>query len=291
MALKRTVSAALAALVCLAVLNGCSTMKTTWRSTRKMYRHYVNTDPTIDLTDQGITDKGLQRLAALFMPVDERLMEMMRTLSCQDTPPEPDWPQQFLAGHSWLSGVAVLDNTGMVRFQAPSTSLRPLDFAPLLEFADRYKLRKQAAAVATDEFGTVVMLAAPYFEHNEWTGLVVAFFDPRNLLHFSPDPTALAVVTSTGQFWPGTSPASEALAGLNWSAVLKGTVQGETAAAGGKWVWVSRYLGQLQLIYLTDVQTTQAVQSAPRQPATPPAPETPPADAASPANAGATATP
>jgi hypothetical protein len=97
-------------------------MKTTWRSTKKLYRHYINVDPTIDLSDQGISDKGLQHLAALFMPVDERLMNMMRALGCQDTPPESDWPQQFLANYSWLSGVAVLDNAGVVRMQAPSTS-------------------------------------------------------------------------------------------------------------------------------------------------------------------------
>lgn len=254
-------------------------MKTTWRGTKKMYRRYINTNPTIDLTDPGISDQGLQRLAALFMPVDERLMEMMRALGCQDTPPESDWPQQFLANHSWLSGVVVLDNTGVVRSQVPSTAMRPLDFAPLLEFADRYKLRKQGATVTTDEFGTVVMIAAPYFEHNDWVGLVVAFFDPRNLLRFSPDPEALAVVTSTGQAWAGASPASEALAGINWSNILKSTVQGDITAAGGKWVWVSRYFGQMQIVYLTDAHVAPAAKLEPKQPATPPVPEAAPADA------------
>ena len=52
---------------CLVFLTGCGTMKTTWRDTRKLYREYINTDPTIDLSDEGIGDKGLQRLAALFM--------------------------------------------------------------------------------------------------------------------------------------------------------------------------------------------------------------------------------
>lgn len=289
--MKRTVSAALAALVCLAVLAGCSTMKTTWRSTKKLYRHYINVDPTIDLSDQGISDRGLQHLAALFMPVDERLMNMMRALGCQDTPPESDWPQQFLSNYSWLSGVVVLDNAGVVRMQVPSTSMRPLDFAPLLEFADRYKLRKQAATVTTDEFGTVVMLAMPYFEHNEWTGLVVAFFDPRNLMHFSPDPNALAVVTSTGQAWAGASPASESLTGINWSNILKSTVQGDITAAGGKWVWVSRYFGQMQIIYLSDAHVAPAPKSEPKQPVTSPAAEPASAPASSPAATGAPSNP
>lgn len=277
MALKRTVSAALAAMVCLAVLTGCSTMKTTWRGTKKLYREYINTDPTIDLSDQGISDKGLQRLAALFMPVDERLMTMMRALGCQDTPPDGDWPQQFLSNFTWLSGLAVVDTGGTVRSQAPATALRPLDFAPLLEFADRYKQRQLAATITTDEFGTVVMVAAPFFENNEWAGLVVAFFDPRGLLRFSPDPSALAVVSSDGAVWPGGNEAAGSLAGVKWPDILKSTVQGEMTVGTGKWVWVARYLGQLNLIYLTDASAARAAKPAPAAPPAPAPESAPPA--------------
>ena len=52
-------------LLCVLSLTGCGTMKTKWRETRKLYREYVNTDPSIDFSDEGISDKGLQRLAAL----------------------------------------------------------------------------------------------------------------------------------------------------------------------------------------------------------------------------------
>ena len=62
--MKRTAIAALAACCLLASLTGCGTMKTKWRETRKLYREYVNTDPSIDFSDEGISDKGLQRLAA-----------------------------------------------------------------------------------------------------------------------------------------------------------------------------------------------------------------------------------
>jgi hypothetical protein len=280
--LKRNVSAALAALCCLVFLTGCGTVKTTWRDTRKLYREYINTDPTIDLGDEGITDKGLQRLAALFMPVDERLMGMLRTLGSQDTPPENEWCQQLLASNDWLSGVTVLDTSGSVLFQVPSASMRPLDFAGLAEFTERYKVRKMGAQIKTDEFGTVVMVAAPYFKANEWAGLVVAFFDPRNLVRLSPDPDALVVTSTEGLVWAGGSGQGEALAGHKWADILKGSVQGELSSGGGQYVWQARYLGQLELVYLTDVREARAKKpEPPKKPAQPAAaPETPATDPA-----------
>jgi len=282
MALKRNVSAALAAMCCLVFLSGCGTMKTSWRDTKKLYRSYVNTDPSIDFSEEGITDKGLQRLAALFMPADERLMGMLRVLGSQDTPPESDWCQQLLTSHDWLSGVAVIDTSGSVLFQAPTVSMRPLDFTGLLEFADRYKLRKMGAQIKTDEFGTVVMVAAPYFKNNEWAGLVVAFFDPRNLARFSPEPDALVMLSTEGVVWPGGGGQGESLAALKWADMLKGGVQGEVSVGGGQYVWQARYLGQLELVYLTDARDARAKKpEAPKNAAVPaptPAPEAPAAD-------------
>ncbi|MEA4854968.1 hypothetical protein [Solidesulfovibrio sp.] len=275
--MKRTVSATLAALCCLVFLTGCGTMKTTWRDTRKLYRTYINTDPTIDFSDQGITDKGLQRLAALFMPVDERLMGMLRTLGAQDTPPDGEWTQQLLGKYDWLSSVAVIDTTGAVLSQVPSVAMRPLDYAGLLEYADRYPTRKMGAQVKTDEFGTVVMVGAPYFKHNEDAGLVVASFDPRNLMRFCPEPGALVVVSTQGLVWPGDGGQGEALAGLKWDEILKGAVQGEMAAAGGEYAWQARFLGQMELIYLTDIREAKARKPEPPKaaPEAAPAPEAP----------------
>ena len=288
-ALKRSLNTALAALFCLVFLTGltgCGTMKTTWRDTKKLYRTYVNTDPTIDFSDEGITDKGLQRLAALFMPVDERLMGMMRVLGAQDTPPEPEWTQDFLTRNDWLSSVAVIDTSGAVLSQVPAVSMRPLDYAGLLEFGDRYAKRQMGAQVKTDELGTVVMVAAPYFKNNEYAGLVVASFDPRNLIRFSPEPGALVVVSTEGLVWGGDGGQGEALAGIKWDEILKGAVQGEMNAAGGQYAWQARYVGQMELVYLTDVREAKAAKPAPAKAAPAPAPE-----AASPAPDGQPAAP
>jgi hypothetical protein len=262
------------ALLCLVTLTGCGTMKTKWRETRKLYREYINTDPSIDFSDQGISDKGLQRLAALFMPVDERLLAMQRVLGSQDTPPEQEWAQQLLTNHNWLSGVAVVDTAGATLGQVPSVSLRPLDFAPLLEQTERYKVRKMGARVITDEMGTVVMLAAPFFKENEWAGLVVAYFDPRNLVRFSSDPGALVVTSTEGLVWPGSGGQGEAVSALKWTDILKESVQGDVQVGGGQFVWQARYLGQLELIYLTDAREVRAQKPEPKKEAAP-EPESP----------------
>lgn len=267
--MKRTVSAALAAWCCLVFLTGCGTMKTTWRDTKKLYREYINTDPTIDFSAQGITDKGLQRLAALMMPVDERLMGMLRRLGSQDTPPESEWCQQVLTANDWLSSVAVIDTSGAVQVQAPAVSMRPLDYSGLLEFGDRYKVRQMGAQIKTDEFGTVIMVATPYFKNNEWAGLVVASFDPRNLVRFSPEPDALVLVSTEGVVWPGSGGQGESLAALKWADILKGNVQGEVSLGGGQYVWQARYVGQLELIYLTDARPARTQKAPPAEAKTP----------------------
>lgn len=270
--MKRTFLAAIAATVCLCTLAGCGTMKTQWRETRKLYREYINTDPSIDFSDQGISDKGLQRLAALMMPVDERLLAMLRTLGSQDAAPDPEWAQQLLSANAWLSGIAVVDASGSIIGQVPSTPMRPLDYASLLDMADRYKVRKMGARVVSDEMGTVVMIAMPFFKENEWAGLVVVNFDPRNLVRFSPDPNALVVVSTEGLLWSGGTGQGESLASLKWSDILRGEVQGDIRTGGGEYVWQARYLGQLELVYLTDAREVRAAKPEPKKEAAP-APE------------------
>ena len=267
-------------------------MKTTWRDTKKLYREYVNTDPTIDFSAQGITDKGVQHLAALMMPVDERLMAMLRALGSQDTPPESEWCHQLVTKYDWLSGVAVLDASGAVLSQDPSVPIRPLDYSGLLDFAERYKVRKLGAQIKTDELGTVIMVAAPYFKNNEWAGLVVASFDPRSLVRFSPQPDALVVLSTEGVVWPGGGGQGEALAGLKWADMLKSNVSGEVSSGGAQYLWQARYVGQLELIYLADAREARNAKPEPAKaeaPATAPPADKAAAHAATPAGASSDA--
>lgn len=270
-------------LLLVATLAGCSTMKTTWRDTRKLYKEYVVVEPSIDYSNEGLEDKSVQKLAALFSPVDERLDAFMRIFTSQDIPPEPAMAAELLVAYPWVSGVAELGTDGVVRGQLPAVSLRPLDFAPLMAFEDRYKVRKPAALVSTDEMGTVVFLAMPFFENNEWSGLIVAWFDPRSLLQFSPSPNELFIVSTVGPVWLGEGEGAGGgggLAGVKWADILRNEVQG-AISAGGTYVWVARRLGQMSLIYACDARVPDKKKDKAAPPAQPGDPAAPPVEGSS----------
>jgi hypothetical protein len=178
----------------LVVLSGCSTIRNTWKDTRKLYKNYVDVDPSIDLTDEGITDKGLQKLARLFSPVDQRMEMFTRVYYTQDNPPEPEWCAQFMADFPWLSGMAVVNKDGTVRLQQPAVALRALDFAPLLELEDRLSKRKLVANATSDDMGGLIYVAAPFFENNEYAGIIVSWFEPRAIVEASPAPEELYII-------------------------------------------------------------------------------------------------
>ena len=146
--------------------SGCDTVKPYWKSTKKMYKEYVNVDPNVDLTNTGNSDPSLIKLAEMFTPVDERLEFLLRALSAQDLPPSQEWCQAFMDSFPWLSGVAVVTNSGNVSFKLPMFTLKSVDYAPLLEFENLYKNRKMAAYVAASELGAEIMVGKPLFVDN-----------------------------------------------------------------------------------------------------------------------------
>jgi hypothetical protein len=254
---------------------GCDTIKPYWKSTKKAYKEYVNVDPTIDLSNTGSTDPSVRKLADLFTPVDARLEFLLRAMSAQDTPPGADWCQSFMDSFPWLSGMAVLNDSGAVSLKLPAFTIKPVDFAPLMEQDKLLKARKMAAYVASTELGAEVMVAKPLFVENEFKGVLVAHFDPGNLIKFAPEAGQLIMFT------PGTvlagaqdSGAAQSLAALNWKNLLKTDVSGEQIIGGVRYLWQSRYLAQINLVY--------AVSAAP---APAPAPKAAPAPAAPPAPA------
>jgi hypothetical protein len=264
----------LALLACaLFTASGCDTIKPYWKSTRQAYKEYVNVDPTIDLKDTGNPDPSERKLADLFTPVDQRLEFLMRALSAQDTPPTAEWCQSFMDSFPWLSGMALLNESGSVSFKLPAFDIKPVDFTPLMEQDKLYKARKMAAYVATTELGAEVMIAKPLYVENDFKGLLVAHFDPGSLAKFAPEPGKLMM------FIPGTvlaagedSGAAQTLATLNWKNILKSDVSGEQRLGGVRYLWQSRYLGQISLIYAVSAAAAPApTPKVEPQPATTPA--------------------
>jgi hypothetical protein len=271
--LKRVIPAMLACVLFAA--SGCDTVKPYWKGTKKMYKEYVNVDPSIDLKDPGDSDPSVRKLANLFTPVDERLEFLLRSLSAQDLPPDREWCQAFMDAFPWLSGMAVLTDTGLVSFKLPMYTIKPIDYAPLMEFDKLYKDRKMAASIAASELGSEVLVAKPLFVDNEFKGLLVASFDPGNLAKFSPEPGQLMIFAPGATLWNGdNAAASQALSQLNWKSIFKSNVAGEHTIGGTHYLWQSRFVAQARLIYAVSAAPAPA---KPVKPAAQPAPAPAPA--------------
>jgi hypothetical protein len=277
--LKRTTVLLAVAALCLGLASGCSTVRNTWKDTKKLYKSYVNVDPSIDLTDEGISDPALQKLAKLFGPVDQRLENFQRIYFTQDNSPEAEWCEQLLRDFPWLSGVAVVSKDGAVRMQQPLIAMRQPSFEGILGFEDRYKVRGLAASVHADDMGPLVYVGAPFFENSEYSGVIVSWFDPRVFAEASPDPGDLVIMQPETLLWPAAQDgegAAQGLLSVNWTEILKNDVQGVVQAGGVNYVWQSRFVGQMPLLYLTQVPT--AKQPAPVPATNAEATDSPPAD-------------
>lgn len=270
----------LLALLACALLSatGCDTVKPYWKGTKKLYKEYVNTDPTIDLKDTGSASDTERKMADEFTPVDEKLEFLLRALSAQDLPPEQDWCQNFMATFPWLTGMAVLSDTGAVNLRLPGFSLKPVDYSPLMEFDKRYKARKMAAAVATSELGAEIMVAKPLFVDSDFKGLLVVQFDPGSLVRFSPDPQKLILVSPGNVLWAGDDAgAAQALSQVKWDKVLKNSVGGEEKVGGVRYLWQARFIGQTHLIYAVSAvpKAARASKAAPEAAPAPAPAQTP----------------
>jgi len=269
--------------ICLVVLacavfaaSGCDTVKPYWKSTKSFYKSYINTDPVVTMKDDTSAGPSERKLADLLMPVDARLEYLLRTISSQDVPPDADWCRAFLNIYPWVSGVAVLDPSGAV-VQGARVSPKEVSFEPLRAFDKRFKDHQMAAAVVANDLGNEVLLGKPLSVDGEDKGLLVVYFDPANLAKFSPDPGSLIM------FIPGAPPlivgdvsGGQALAGQNWKSILASNVSGEMTAGGTSYLWQSRYVAQLNLVYAV------ARTSAPAKGVKPVAPNSAPPAAQSP---------
>ena len=272
--MNATTCRTLCLLIAISLLSGCSTFRDTWKDTRSLYKEYVNTPVKVDIQCPPPGDQAQLKLAKLFMPADENLEKLLRLFSAQDVMPPAEWCRDLMDIYPWLAGVAVISDSGQVVTKYPEVDLIPTNFDPLLEQKARYKTRLMAGQVDVTELGSLVYIATPLFKENEWSGILVAYFDPRSLVKLSPNPADLYIVSSEGVLWEGGDPAvAKSLAAEKWANILKGDICGTVSAAGGKYLWQARFIGNKPIIYLTN-EKTPFVAAAPAAVA---APETPPA--------------
>ena len=240
-------------ILALLVLAGCDTMRSTWRGTQKLYRTYVNIDPKVSLKNEG-QDHWEDLLAPLMTPVDMQIGEMVRVVDARDSFPDEAWSGGLLKRFPWLSGMAAADMNATQLVAKPEVTLKPVNMTPLVEAGDAWRDRRLRAFIEETPLGPEVYVATPFFKDNVLQGILAAHFDLRSVVQLSPDPQKLMVVSPEAVLWEGGyGSLAAAVQAEPWAARLKSNVQGEITVQGRELVWLTRYVGDRQIVYLTEL--------------------------------------
>ena len=232
----------------LLLLSGCgdSSMHETWKGTKKLYYEYLNPPASIDYDDSGDLDDSEALLGRNMQIVDAKLTRFERYMMNQDRPPSQESVNELFDRFRWVSGVAAISVDGEILAQQPE-NIKQINFASLLE-VEPITPRGLRAAVQTTPFGPEILLAAPVYQGTELQGLFIAHFDIRLLLDGVPNPGNLVITSSQGVLWPGVF-GGIPLDGEGWAEVVRKDSSGVLSGGHGKFYWMSRYLGNLPIIF------------------------------------------
>lgn len=234
-------------------LAGCETMRQTWKDTQELYRTYVNVDPKVDLEAEDHAQWEAV-LAPLVVPVDMQLGELVRVVDARDSFPDEAWADGLLKRFPWLTGLAVTDMSGEELLVRPEVSLKPRNTAPLATAGDAWRDRKLRSLVDDTPLGPEVYVATPFFKDNALRGVIAAHFDLRSVAQLSPRPARLMVLTPGTVLWAGGyGDLAAAVLAEPWDEILKNQVRGEIEVQGRSLAWLTRYLGDRQIVYLAEL--------------------------------------
>ena len=246
-------------LVCCTVLAGslllsaCSSYQPTknvWKSTKDMWYSYVSVPATVDYSEKGTLSPRGQALSACMMGVDMELSRFERTMLNADRPPTREWMDRFFADYPWVNGFAGVKYDGTLLGQEPGPSLKNLDFIPLLYEDKKQNSRALRGYVQQSDLGPEVMLAAPLYDGVDFLGIVVAYFDMRNLVKFSSSPEDLVILSPQALLWPGKYDfAATPLSSVDWEEVVRKSSSGTCTNERGSFYYQVRYLGNLPLVF------------------------------------------
>lgn len=254
--MKRTAISLCALLAACAMLSGCETMSKTWDDTwsasKGYYKEYINPDPTVNLKEVDYSSSE-EKLAALFTPVDRPMGELARHLNRKDSFPGDKWIEELFATFPWINGCVVSTMEGEVVQRRPEASMKPLNIQPFVDMGEAIGDRKLRSHVDMTPFGPEVYLATAMYKGNDLVGFISVHFDPRSLLKLSADQEQLIVLVPEAVVWAGGEEfTADALLTEPWEEILKDDVSGTVDMEGREYVWMSRYLGDKQLLYLTE---------------------------------------
>lgn len=240
-------------LTALSLASGCSSYQPTknaWKSTKGFWNAYVSPPASVDYEEKGDISPRALALTSSMMGIDVELGRLERVMLNADKPPTREWLSTFFASFPWISGFAGVKYDGTILGQEPATSMKELDFIPLLYEDKKQNSRALRADVQNTPLGPEIMLAAPLYDGVDFLGVVAAYFDMRALMQYSSNPEDMVILTPQALLWPGKYDfAATPLAGVNWSEAISKSSSGVCTNATGSFYYIVRYLGNLPLVF------------------------------------------
>ncbi|MFO7875246.1 MAG: hypothetical protein R6U55_01510 [Desulfovermiculus sp.] len=223
-----------------------------WEKTKTIYRGAVF-PAHIDVGAEPDVGEDVQRLAHVVTPVDLKLEELARSMQRVEETSMQE-AQALSSRFSWLNGVAALSPSGEILHQVPSQPIKEITFQEILD-----KRPSQEAGlyleVLDQDLGPELCVVKSLHNGNQVTGHVVAHFDPRTLFKQGPGSQTLLVLAQGDVLWSGVESAKEEkIQEKDWSKMLESKVQGDFDLENEKFVWLSRYVGESPLVYVTHVE-------------------------------------
>ncbi len=217
------------------------------KSTREVYGEYVNVPATIDYEATGDIDDLQMTIAVNTQKLDLELTRLTRFMRNQDRPPTPNSVQNIFNNFDWINGVTVIDKEGKILVSQPEISLKKLDFAEIIGVTTK-NVRDLKVVAQANDLGAEILIGVPIYTGTELHGYTIVHFDMRNLLPLVPNPENIAI------FAPNTNliDADNSFASmLDWAEV----VENQSHDDDDDFTWVSRYLGELPIIYASSTAT------------------------------------
>lgn len=235
---------------CLAGCGSWQPVKNVWKGTKGLWYTYVSPPASVDYEDKGDLPEAAKTLSQGLMGIDMELGKLERAMQNADRPPTQEWLNNLFATFPWLNGFAGVKYDGQILGQQPPDSLKQLDFIPLLYEDKKQNSRALRCDVQPGPLGPEIMLAAPLYDGVDFLGIVVAYFDMRSLMHFSPNANDIVALTPGALLWPGKYQfGATPLAATDWSKVTRESTAGTCSNSTGSFFYMVRYLGNLPLVF------------------------------------------
>lgn len=221
-----------------------------WRTTKGLYREYVNPSPTVDITRQGDPNDPETKLAKAVAPADEKLDRLLRLLYTQDYYPSDEWLTSQIRDFPWIDGIMTVSTDGEILQKLPEgESLKTVNLQGILNLGPDWGYDFKTLIEQTP-LGPQAYIAMPFYKYSAWQGLIIVYFDPRSLIKLSPQADELLLLTPGQTIWQG-SYGSEVAPVLteDWTAILRKNASGELEYPSSGYFWSSRLFGQNKLVY------------------------------------------